>query len=72
MALSSKEREEMHKAIYEYMVQRKLQDVADQFAVAAELQPDQLKNGLKAGTSKLELKWIAIQRLKKQISDLEK
>lgn len=73
MNLTSKQKDDLHKALLGYLVQEKLTKAADAFAKEAKLTiTDDMKNGKESTRTeeKLERKWRSVLRLEKKIAEL--
>eukprot|EP00817_Percolomonadidae_sp_ATCC50343_P004737 CAMPEP_0117422412 /NCGR_PEP_ID=MMETSP0758-20121206/3256_1 /TAXON_ID=63605 /ORGANISM="Percolomonas cosmopolitus, Strain AE-1 (ATCC 50343)" /LENGTH=383 /DNA_ID=CAMNT_0005205015 /DNA_START=86 /DNA_END=1234 /DNA_ORIENTATION=- len=70
MALTQLQRDDLHKAIYDYFVSQQLNEAASSFAKETQLNPT--KSKVTTGSSKLESKWTNLLRLQKKVMDQQK
>eukprot|EP00736_Rhodelphis_marinus_P007648 Rmarinus@m.9455 len=69
MVLTSKSKQELHRAMYDYLVTNGFHETADCFLKEAEMAPD--ATGKKQAQDILEKKWSSVVRLQKKVMDLE-
>mmetsp|Transcript_2986 Transcript_2986/g.5351 ORF Transcript_2986/g.5351 Transcript_2986/m.5351 type:complete len:436 (-) Transcript_2986:221-1528(-) len=65
MVLTTKQKDELHKAILDYLILQNFTSTSEQFQKEAEVATDPSTSGL------LEKKWTSVLRLQKKITDLE-
>ncbi len=70
MVLTQKQRDELHRSIYEYLKKNKFESAAEAFA--AEIGPQALANDYGATKDDLlEKKWTSVVKLKRQVLELQ-
>jgi hypothetical protein len=80
VGLTTKQREELNNAIYEYLVKSKYANSAQAFAEECQIKIDSIQSSVlngshHAGSSMkdiLERKWTSIAKLKKEVDELSK
>ena len=76
MGLTTKQKEELNQAIYEYLVKNKYAGAAQMFAEESKIKSDGgMGNGSASGSvlkDILERKWTSLAKLKKDVDELTK
>lgn len=71
VGLTSKQKDELHTAILEYLIKNNFEQAAEAFRhESGASEPDQGASSIKKDL--LEKKWTSVVRLKKQVMELEK